>query len=331
MRRSINNQPPVISLSDVTFQHPDCSGVASVSMHMRPGTLFGVVGAQGSGKTTLVRLITGVYRPQRGVVRVLDQDPLRFKARVREQVAQVLEPSSLKPELTVWEQLNLIASLYGLDNSQRTRRFQRAMTVMNLLEMRQRRIGELSEFAQRRLALACVLVQSPTVIVADEPCDQLTTTQRLRLWDCMRVLRDERRTLLVATAHVEDARRCDVVGILDRGRLLCVDTPLGLYRRALEGDLVRVYVARECISMVQRLLHEIQGVRAIHTPDARSEDLVVRVDHAVQRMPQILAGLRQVLGATRYAVEEYWPPFHTAVNTIIERAGRWPPEREALR
>jgi ABC-2 type transport system ATP-binding protein len=314
-------QPNVIELDNVTFLHGDRHGILNLSLHMRAGTLCGIVGLPGSGKTTLVRLLMGVYRAQQGTVRVLGSDPLRFKVSVREKVAQVVEPEAMRSDVLVCEQLYLIASLYGIERSQASKRLRWILTLLNLGDVQHMRIGELSPVLIRRLGLACSLVQSPSVIVADEPCGNLALPERMRLWDCLRVLRNERRTLLVTTQHLQDASYCDLVGVLHEGRLLSVDTPAGLYRRAFGGDMLRVRAPAYWWQAVQRAVTGMPGVRATDSCESDPCTLIAHVDSAARRRPELVALLHDLTEEARCSVEEYRPPFEAVIRRIIGATG----------
>src|SRR4029078_9599481 len=199
-------------------------GVFDLNFEVPTGTIFGMIGPSGCGKTTTVRLMTGLYKPDRGNLSVLNRVPSKFSTRTRERLGYMPQHFVLYPNLTVWENLNFVASLYGLGYFSRRKRLEYALDFVELSDVRGRLGSQLSGGMQRRLELACALVHDPLLLFADEPTAGLDPMLRQTIWSECRGLRDAGRTLVVTTQYVGEAEYCDQVAVLARGRLVALGT-----------------------------------------------------------------------------------------------------------
>ena len=207
------------------------------------GTILGIIGPSGAGKTTLVRLMTGALTPTDGEIRVMGEDPGRFKRRTRERIGYMPQQFALYPDLTTRENVDFVASLFGLLWWRRRRRTRQVLELVDLWSVRDRRAGRLSGGMQRRLELASALVHEPAVLFLDEPTAGIDPLLRSTVWRELSRLRDEGRTLLVTTQYVGEAEGCDAVLLISDGRVIAAGTPDDLRRTAIGGDMVDVETA----------------------------------------------------------------------------------------
>lgn len=226
-----------VQLEGVGRRFGDVVAVHDVSLSMAAGTILGLIGPSGSGKTTIVRMLTGTLSASEGTIRVLGEDPRRFRARTRERIGYVPQHFVLYPDLTAAENVGFVASLFGMLPPRRGRRVREVLDLLELWEARDRLGRDLSGGMQRRLALATGLVHEPEVLFIDEPTAGVDPLLRARIWDELIRLRDAGRTLLVTTQYIAEAERCDAVALLSRGELLAVGRPEEL-RRAVFGQAV---------------------------------------------------------------------------------------------
>ncbi len=258
---------PIIDMQGVELTFGNDAGVYDINITVPRGTIFGMIGPSGSGKTTTVRLMTGLYRPTKGQIRVLGQVPARFSVSARERIGYMPQQFVLYPNLTVRENLNFVASLYGMSYFRRRKRLNEMLDFVELRNATRRLGSQLSGGMKRRLELACSLVHDPALLFADEPTAGIDPVLRGKFWDQFRELRDRGRTLFVTTQYVGEAAYCDYVGVMRNGRLLFVDTPEGLRRRALGGEVVQMTVdpqhMRQVIGIVQGhpLVDRVERVR----------------------------------------------------------------------
>ena len=216
----------VISVQHLTKKFGDETVVQDVSFDVPRASIFGFIGPSGSGKTTTVRLLTGVYTPTEGQVTVLDRSPAKFSQSDRTRLGYMPQLFVLYPNLTVWENLNFAASLYGM-GLRRGKRLKAALTFVELDEHRSKLARNISGGMLRRLSLAATLVHDPELLFLDEPTAGIDPVLRHKFWDHFRELKSQGRTIFITTQYVSEADNCDLVGVQNNGKLLLVDTPQG--------------------------------------------------------------------------------------------------------
>lgn len=312
-------RPPIVELRDVSLTFGEQVGVEDVSLAVPAGTILGLIGPSGSGKTTTVRLCTGVYKPQRGSVRVLGETPGRGNRRLRERIGYVPQLFTLYPNLTVWENLNFVASLYGLPYRGRRRRLADILEFVELAPAGGRLGRNLSGGMQRRLSLACALVHNPALIFADEPTAGIDPVLRNKFWEHFRDLRSQGRTLFVTTQYVGEVANCDLVGVMREGRLVLLDTPEGLRRTALGGEVVRLVVEPAGEREAAQALLRHSSVADVRRSRGEPGTLFATVARSGEALPALLAMLGELPGVTVRTAEEYQPPFDDILVSLLQQ------------
>jgi ABC-2 type transport system ATP-binding protein len=217
--------------------------VKGLDLAIDAGTIVGLIGPSGSGKTTTVRLLTGIYEPTTGTASIGGTESTALSTRQRQRLGYLPQLSALFPDLSVWENLNFHASMYGV-RLRRRRWLHQLLDWVELDEHRTKRVNQISAGMQRRLSLAAAFVHDPAVVFLDEPTAGIDPILRARFWERFRELRDQGRTIVVTTQYVGEATYCDLVGVLSDGELLMVSTPEQLRRAAYGGDVLDLEVAR---------------------------------------------------------------------------------------
>jgi ABC-2 type transport system ATP-binding protein len=290
--------------------------VENITMAIPRGKIFGFIGPSGSGKTTTLRLLTGVYRPTSGEVSVLGVPPADFTSTMRERIGYMPQLYVLYDNLSVWENLNFAASLYGMG----LRRSQRLNEVLDFVELREHRgklARNISGGMQRRLSLAATLVHDPELIFLDEPTAGIDPILRRKFWDHFTDLRDQGRTLFVTTQYVSEAAYCDLVGIISEGRLLHIDTPEGLRHRAYGGDIVN-FTSENPLDI--RDLQEMRRLPFIRNIRSTSDsDLRLIVNDAATDIPALVSWCKERACPIK-ALEEFTPPFDDVFVEIVKEA-----------
>jgi ABC-2 type transport system ATP-binding protein len=286
-----------IEATNVSLVFGEHAGVFDQTYRVPEGTILGLIGPSGCGKTTTVRLALGLYRPQTGTIRVLGADPATFRAEHRARIGYIPQQFVLYPNLSVAENAEFIASLYGMRSHQIRRRLDELLEFVDLAAARNRLGRQLSGGMQRRLMLVGALMHNPDLLFADEPTAGIDPVLRGRFWEYFRTLRDEGRTLLITTQIVSEAMYCDYVAVMRQGRLLAIDTPQNLKRRALGGEIIHLTLANpanlaKAIGALRRYPH-VKEVR--HVPDSDRE-LYVTVDDAGDWLPEVLNVLENPQG-----------------------------------
>jgi ABC-2 type transport system ATP-binding protein len=291
--------------------------VKDLTLSVPRGIIFGFIGPSGSGKTTTVRLLTGLYAPSEGSVSLLGQDPKHFNARLREKIGYMPQLFVLYPDLSVWENINFAASLYGLSLFRRHKRLMPLLDFVQLSEHRSKLARNISGGMQRRLALACTLVHDPQLIFLDEPTAGIDPVLRQKFWEHFRELQAGGRTLFVTTQYVGEAAYCDYVGVMIEGRLLMVDTPTELRHRAFGGEVVDLQT-KEAITFDQ--ISRLQSLPFIKSriQTMGQNSLRITVDEASTAIPEVLSWCGQN-GLTVDSVAEFVPPFDDVFVQIVQQ------------
>ena len=289
------------------------AAVRDVSLSVAKGTILGIIGPSGAGKTTMVRLLTGALKPTRGSVRVLGEDPRQFRRRTRERIGYMPQLFTLYPDLTAGENVNFVASLFGLLWPRRRRRVHEVLRTVDLWPARGRRAADLSGGMQRRLELACALVHEPALLFLDEPTAGIDPLLRARVWEELHRLRSLGRTLLITTQYVTEAEECDMVALIAEGHLIALDTPDDLRRKATGGDLIEVETAaRFNASKLVSLPH----VRSVSQQSPRT--FRVTVDDAGTATPDVVSAVAAA-GGEVVSAREYRLSFDEVFAELVAR------------
>jgi ABC-2 type transport system ATP-binding protein len=305
----------VIQAKGLTKIFGNQDGVRDISFDIAPGQLLGFIGPSGSGKTTTVRLLAGIYPPTAGEITVLGHHPRRFTRTVREKIGYMPQLFALYPTLSVWENLNFAASLYGL-NVPREVWLNRLLDFVELREHKRKLARNLSGGMQRRLSLAATLVHDPELIFLDEPTAGLDPVLRRKFWDHFKELQREGRTLFITTQYVGEAAYCDLVGVMVHGRLLMVETPEKLRYRAFGGEVVDLYTKERLLHRDLLRLSQLAFVKneAKRINDGNGVRLVV--EQANKAMPALLEWCQNEYVSVE-TIEEYLPPFDDVFVELV--------------
>ncbi|KUR75814.1 ATP-binding cassette domain-containing protein [Novosphingobium sp. Fuku2-ISO-50] len=237
----MNEAPPVVAIEGLrkVFAAPDGTPFAAIddiSLTVRPGVLTALVGPDGAGKTTLIRMIAGLLQPDGGSLRVLGHDVHRDPQAVQNRISYMPQRFGLYDDLSVQENLDLYADLHGVPDDERRERIGRMLAMTDMARFVARPAGKLSGGMKQKLGLACTLVRSPDLLLLDEPSVGVDPLSRRELWAILeQLIERDRLSVLVSTAYMDEAARCDALYVLHHGRLLAQGTPDDL--RALAQGL----------------------------------------------------------------------------------------------
>jgi ABC-2 type transport system ATP-binding protein len=235
--REVALDPFVIEAVGLSRRFKGIVAVDGVSLAIPHGITFGLLGPNASGKSTLLRMLAGVLTPTAGEVRLLGRSP---SGDARAQVGYMAQIAALIPYLTVWENLRLFAGLQGVHDRHR---MHAAIAAARLTEHMHRPVRHLSGGMQRRASFACASVHNPKLLLLDEPTVGLDPTVRRDFWDQFARLNTEGVTVVVSTHIMDEAERCDQIGILREGRLLAQGSPAAL-RHDLRADSIEAAFVR---------------------------------------------------------------------------------------
>ena len=223
-----------LTFDRVTKKYGDLVAVDTLSFDVARGEMFGLIGPDGAGKTTCIRLLCGLLRADGGAVRVLDLDPVKQHRQITGRVGYLSQRFSLYGDLSIDENIAFFAEIHGM-REYATRR-DRLLDMTQLTPFRRRLADQLSGGMKQKLALACTLVHEPDVIVLDEPTTGVDPVSRREFWKLLSQFLATGITIVMTTPYLDEAERCSRVALLDRGRLLAYDNPTAL-RASLPGAL----------------------------------------------------------------------------------------------
>lgn len=272
---------PIIQAQGLTRLFKDHRAVDALDLSIQPGELFGLVGPDGAGKTTTLRLLAGLLQINEGEGTVAGFDLGKQAEAIKPLIGYMAQEFSLYAELTVVENLQFFSEIYDVDPAEVKRRAERLLSFAGLSDFRQRRAAHLSGGMKKKLALACTLIHQPKILLLDEPTTGVDPVSRREFWEILAELNLGGTTIVVSTPYMDEADRCARVGLIYAGRLVICDTPTAI-REELPGELIEILPDDWRAARI--LLSSLPGVIQVQT---YGESLHVIVDSADERLQQI--------------------------------------------
>ncbi len=233
---------PFVSVDNVSVYFGAEAAVRNVSFTMDRGTIFGLVGSDGAGKSTLMRIIATIIKPASGVIRIDDLDVVSAKRQVKRFIGYMPQRFGLYQDLTVDENIDFFMNIYGIHGDERKKRKERYLGFSNLLPFLDRQAGKLSGGMKQKLGLACVLVHEPQMLILDEPTNGVDPVSRREFWDILNQMRLSGMTILLSTAYLDEGEKCDRIGLMHRAHLLDKASPAEI--RSQFASLEEAVIAR---------------------------------------------------------------------------------------
>jgi len=303
-----------VSVRDLTRVFGDFTAVESVTFDVASGEIFGFLGPNGAGKTTTIKMLTGLLRPTSGTAQVAGLDVLSDRAALKHRIGYMSQLFSLYPDLTVDENITLFAGLYGVTGERLTQRRRWVLEMAGLTAESDAMTGDLPLGWKQRLALGCAVVHEPPILFLDEPTSGVDPIARRNFWDLIDSLATGGTTIFVSTHYMEEAEYCGRLALMNRGRLIAMESP-----ESLRGSMAEPILEIETDDAPRAVeaLHGAPGVleaamfgRALH--------VVVR-DEAVatSTIPGILSSAGRTCGAIRRVA----PSLEDVFVSFVRRAG----------
>ena len=239
----------IIEARDLTRKFGDLTAVDGLNLSVAAGEIFGLVGPDGAGKTTTLRMLCGLLDPTEGAATVAGYDTVRQGQAVKDQIGYMAQRFGLYQDLTVDENMTFYADLFGIVGEQRKALTAQLLRMTRMEEFRARQAGRLSGGMKQKLALMCTLLHRPQILFLDEPTNGVDPVSRRDFWAILYQLLKEGITIFMTTAYLDEAERCNRVGLMHRGRLIRCAAPEALKNATgtdtLEGSFIRTIQALE--------------------------------------------------------------------------------------
>jgi ABC-2 type transport system ATP-binding protein len=264
----MSDQAFVVEATDLNKQFGETRAVQDLSLKIPRGKITCLLGPSASGKTTLIRMMLGIYVPDSGTLTVLGRPSLQIARSDYRELGYMPQFFVLYPHLNILENMAFVGRLYGLPFWRRGKRIRELLEFLELWEDRRTLATNLSGGMQRRVALASALIHEPEILFLDEPTAGLDPILRAKLWEEFHRLNDAGKTLIVTTQYVAEAENADRVAMLSEGRLVADDTPEALRRQAFGGDVVEVETEGQTgfTASLMAELRDQEGVISLESP-----------------------------------------------------------------
>jgi ABC-2 type transport system ATP-binding protein len=261
--------------------------VDHLSLDIRKGELYGLVGPDGAGKTTTLRLLAAIMDPTSGEAWVAGHSILTQGELIKEKIGYMSQRFGLYEDLTVLENIHFYADIYAVPAKERPARIERLLGFSNLTPFKDRLAGKLSGGMKQKLGLACALIHTPQVLFLDEPTNGVDPVSRRDFWKILYDLLKEEVTIVVSTAYLDEAERCTRIGLMHKGRFLIEDTPKNV-RNSLHQSMIEVWAdnARSAVDPIKRL----RGVTGVSLYGDR---LHITIDRTAT-LAEVIAAMKQL-------------------------------------
>ena len=232
-----------IAIEHLGKKYQDVTALDDLTLQVGKGELFGLLGPNGAGKTTTINILCGLVKPTIGTATVCGYDVVKESAKVKDLIGVCIQETAIYPYLTGAENVELFGNLHAMDKAELNARRNMLLTKMGLSEDAKRRAGKYSGGMKRRLSLILALISDPQIAFLDEPTVAMDPQSRHAVWDFLKELKREEKTIILTTHYMEEAEElCDRVGIIDHGKLIALGTPKELIAKNQVNNLEEVFL-----------------------------------------------------------------------------------------
>jgi ABC-2 type transport system ATP-binding protein len=290
---------PAVEMTDLCKDFGSLRAVDHLSLTIEQGEIFGLLGPNGSGKTTTINMISGLSVPTEGSVRVMGYDVRHQGRQVRRLLGSIPQETALYEELTAWDNMDFHADLFSVARQEKKERIVRLLELVQLLDRKASRVSTFSGGMKRRLAIARALLHDPWLIYLDEPTLGVDVQARRAIWEDCLSLRDQGKTVLITTNYLEEAQAlCERLAILDHGKLITLATPAHL-KQTYGGTILELETSQPLEEVEQ--IKQLPGVKEVQQEERRLKVTTAGVEHSV---PQIVTLVSQHAELRHLAVRE---------------------------
>ncbi len=311
-----------IAAKGLTKQFKTRTGIATavsdLSLEVKPGETYGLIGPDGAGKSTTVRVILGLLTRTAGESSILGYDSMNDTYEIRERVGYIAQQNVLPADLTVMENMRFFASVQSVSQEEQKKRIPELLNFAGLGKFTDRLAGRLSGGMKKKLALACSLIHEPQVVMLDEPTLGVDPVSRREFWNLLGDLRAEKGlTIFVCTPYMDEAERCTQIGLIYGGKIIAHGTP-SMIKAMVPGHVLEFTPSD--FAAAQTLVGTLPGVLEVQT---YGEKLHVFVDHVALRQPQLSGALAGV-GIRHDAMRQIEARMEEAFISLVQRQNQQP-------
>jgi len=232
-----------IKATNLTRKFGQVTAVDNLSLEIEEGEIFGLVGPDGAGKSTTMRLLAGILEPDGGDAWVFGKHIVKESESLKDHIAYMPQRFGLYEDLTVEENIDFYADIYGVHDKERANRIERLLDFSGLTSFKNRLARNLSGGMKQKLGLACALVHTPKVLLLDEPTNGVDPVSRRDFWQILYQLLKEKVTILFSTSYLDEAERCRRIGLIHQGKLLKCDSPSNIRMERKASTLEEAFIS----------------------------------------------------------------------------------------
>jgi ABC-2 type transport system ATP-binding protein len=302
----------VIETENLTRKFKNVIAVDNLNLKIEKGEIFGLVGPDGAGKTTTIRLLCAIMNPTSGAAKVAGFDVVEGAEEIKKRIGYMAQRFNLYGDLSVLENLNFFADIFAVSGELRKERIAQLLAFARLTEFQDRRAAQLSGGMQKKLALACTLIHQPEVLFLDEPTTGVDPVSRREFWDILSDLHLRGVTLFVSTPYMDEAERCSRIGLMFEGDIIVCDEPEKV-RELISGELMELRPSQ--LRQAADAVAQMEGVLEVQT---YGDLLHVFVDSVARRMPELKALLASQ-GIEAEGLRQTRPRMEEAFISLIRR------------
>jgi len=310
------SEPPkaAIEVRNLTKRFGGVAAVSGLNLECAKGEVFGFVGPDGAGKTTIMRLLAAVMTPDAGSIAIEGVDVVSDPEIARSHISYMPQRFGLYEDLTVDENINFFADLFGIARHVRDERAARLLSASGMTPFRHRRAGQLSGGMKQKLGLACSLIHTPKVLLLDEPTAGVDPVSRRDFWRILYGLRGEGVAIVIATSYLDEAERCTRLGLLKQGRMAYCDTPAAL-KALMPGEIVGITTRR-----TRAARDAVAGLQGVKGAILMGDSVHAVVDDASLRSGEIGAALERA-GVVAEDIERIAPSIEDLFVALLTAEG----------
>jgi ABC-2 type transport system ATP-binding protein len=310
----------IIETENLTRRFKNVAAVDGLNLKIERGEIFGLVGPDGAGKTTTIRLLSAIMNPTEGRATVAGYDTMREAEEIKKLIGYMPQRFSLYGDLSVMENLHFFADIFEVRGAEREERIRMLLRFSRLEEFQGRRADHLSGGMQKKLALACTLVHRPQILFLDEPTTGVDPISRREFWDILSDLHLEGVTLLVSTPYMDEAERCSQVGLIFEGKMIVCDEPEKI-KRLVRGEVIEL--RPQPLSKAWEIIEGWEGALDVRVYGGLLHVFVEDGEKGMRQLESLLASQ----GVTVEGLRQIRPRMEEAFVSLIREAS-WQAEEE---